>query len=90
MIESIEERTLRIGEYIAKTQATVRKAAKQCGVSKSTIHKDMHLRLPKQNPELAEIVAAILLKNRAERHIRGGIATREKYQAKTISQSSNV
>ncbi len=75
----IEERVLNIAEYIAKENATVRQAAKKFGVSKSTVHKDMTARLPQINMSLSKEVREILEVNKQERHIRGGIATREKY-----------
>lgn len=74
-----EERAIRAGEYIIEKGATVRAAAKEFGVSKSTIHKDVSERLMGINPELCREVRAVLEKNKSERHIRGGIATREKY-----------
>lgn len=66
-------------QYIMQTGATVRACAEKFGVSKTTIHKDMRERLPDIDSALAERVDEVLLKNRAERHIRGGQATREKY-----------
>lgn len=79
MREYIEERALRIGEYIIESNATVREAAKHFGVSKSTVHKDVSERLNYINPVLAGEVRKILDVNKAERHIRGGMATKEKY-----------
>lgn len=81
MKEYIEERALEIAEYIVKEKATVRQAAGVFGVSKSTVHKDVTERLPKINPLVASMVKKILEKNKAERHIRGGKATKMKYQA---------
>lgn len=78
--ETIEERTVSIAKYIIDTKCTVRDAAKKFGISKSTVHKDVTERLVKFNPGLAGEAKAILLKNKKERHIRGGIATREKYK----------
>ncbi len=78
--ETIEERTVSIARYIIDTECTVRDAAKKFGISKSTVHKDVTERLIKFNPGLAKEAKAILLKNKKERHIRGGIATREKYK----------
>jgi putative DeoR family transcriptional regulator (stage III sporulation protein D) len=75
----IEERAVEIAEYIVETKATVRHAAKKFGVSKSTVHKDVSERLVGLNPELAREVRKVLEVNKAERHIRGGLATREKY-----------
>lgn len=76
---TIEERTLVIANYIIDTKCTVREAAKRFGISKSTVHKDVTERLPKINRALAEKTHAVLMENKQERHIRGGIATREKY-----------
>jgi len=75
----IEERAMDIAKYIITEQATVRQTAKVFGVSKSTVHKDVTERLPKINPLVANQVKNILDKNKAERHIRGGKATRMKY-----------
>lgn len=79
MREYIEERVLQIGEYIIKSNATVRQAAKEFGVSKSTVHKDVTERLEAINAPLAAEVKKVLDVNKAERHLRGGEATREKY-----------
>jgi putative DeoR family transcriptional regulator (stage III sporulation protein D) len=76
----IRRRVLEISEYICTNKATVRQAAQVFSVSKSTVHKDMTERLPSINKELARKVKRILDKNKAERHIRGGEATRRKYQ----------
>ena len=75
----IEERAVAIAEYIVKNKATVRQAAGQFGVSKSTVHKDVTDRLSEINPGLAGEARKILDVNKEERHIRGGLATREKY-----------
>lgn len=75
----MRERVLEIASYIIETKATVRQAAKIFGVSKSTVHKDMTERLPEINPEKAQLVKKVLEFNKAERHIRGGRATRRKY-----------
>lgn len=80
--QDIEERTLRTGEWVAEHRATVRAAAKEFGVSKSTVHKDLHDRLPRLNRTLYLQVKAVLDENRAERHLRGGQATRLKYKGK--------
>lgn len=80
MKDYIEERALEIAEYIVKEKATVRQAAGVFGVSKSTVHKDVTERLPKINPLVATMVKNILDKNKAERHIRGGKATKMKYK----------
>ncbi|NLH96489.1 MAG: sporulation transcriptional regulator SpoIIID [Clostridiaceae bacterium] len=80
----IEERAIELANYIIDKKTTVRAAAKKFGISKSTVHKDVTERLMKISPELAEKVRVILEENKAERHIRGGEATRAKYQeAKT-------
>ena len=82
MQSSLEERAVRLAEYIIENNATVRAAAKRFGVSKSTVHKDITQRLEKQAPALWAEVKTVLEKNKAERHIRGGIATRIKYKGK--------
>ena len=76
----VEERAVELGEYIIENKATVRKAAKKFGVSKSTVHKDITSRLPALNHSLYVEVKKILDQNKQERHIRGGLATREKYR----------
>jgi putative DeoR family transcriptional regulator (stage III sporulation protein D) len=75
----IEERAIAVGRYIIKSHSTVREAAKRFGISKSTVHKDVKDRLAKINPTLAKDVSKILEINKAERHIRGGMATKQKY-----------
>lgn len=80
MKDYIEERVLEVAQYIIDSKATIRKTAKVFGVSKSTIHKDMTERLPKINPGIAEEAKNILDLNKAERHIRGGKATKLKYK----------
>lgn len=72
-------RAVRLGEYIIETGATVRQAAKVFGISKSTVHKDVTERLHEIDAGLHDDVALVLARNKAERHIRGGAATREKY-----------
>ena len=79
---SIEERANTIAHYIINSKDTVRGAAKKFGVSKSTVHKDVSERLCKINPGLASEVRKILDENKAERHIRGGMATKLKYSLK--------
>ncbi len=76
---SIEERVVKIAHYIIETKETVRSTAKTFGVSKSTVHKDVSERLIKINPNLAKLVREVLNENKAERHIRGGMATKMKY-----------
>jgi putative DeoR family transcriptional regulator (stage III sporulation protein D) len=78
--EYIQKRVLEICNYILETQATVRQAAQVFQVSKSTVHKDMTERLPSLNKQLARQVKVILEYNKAERHLRGGEATRRKYK----------
>ncbi len=77
----IENRVLEVAAYIIDTGATVRKAAGEFGVSKSTVHKDMTQRLKHINRSMANEVAAVLETNKEERHIRGGYATYLKYHA---------
>ena len=76
---SIEERATELAHYIIDSKDTVRGAAKKFGISKSTVHKDVSERLTKINPSLAHEVRKILDENKAERHIRGGMATKLKY-----------
>ncbi|MCD8103481.1 MAG: sporulation transcriptional regulator SpoIIID [Lachnospiraceae bacterium] len=80
MKDYIEERVLTIAVYIVENSATVRDAAKKFQVSKSTVHKDMVDRLQQINPSLCQDVRKVLDVNKQERHIRGGMATREKYR----------
>ncbi|WP_418791120.1 sporulation transcriptional regulator SpoIIID [Phosphitispora sp. TUW77] len=80
MQEYIRKRVLDISSYILESKATVRQAAAVFGVSKSTVHKDMTERLPGINKKLALKIKGILEFNKAERHLRGGEATRRKYQ----------
>lgn len=82
MRDYIEERAIRIAEYIIESNATVRQAAKAFGVSKSTVHKDVTDRLAQINPALAKRARQVLDVNKSERHIRGGMATKEKYAHK--------
>jgi putative DeoR family transcriptional regulator (stage III sporulation protein D) len=76
----VKDRAVELGEYITENKATVRTAAKKFGVSKSTVHKDVAERLKYLNPQLYKKVKLVLEKNKAERHIRGGMATRRKYK----------
>ena len=80
MKNKIDDRCIQLGEHIAKNSATVRSTARKFGVSKSTVHKDVSVRLKKLNPSLYKKVQKILEINKKERHIRGGIATRKKYK----------
>lgn len=75
----IEERAMEIARYIIEHNATVRQTAKEFGISKSTVHKDVTERLLQINPALAKQARQVLDVNKQERHIRGGMATREKY-----------
>ena len=84
MKKYIEERAIEIANYIIDNNATVRQAAKQFGVSKSTVHKDVSERLEGINGSLAAEVRKILNVNKEERHIRGGLATKEKYMGKQM------
>lgn len=77
--QAISSRVIREAEIIAATGATVRETARLLGVSKSTVHKDMETRLPRLSPPLAKEVAAVFARNKAERHLRGGEATRRRY-----------
>ena len=79
MKEYIEERAVELASYIVENNATVRQTAKRFGVSKSTVHKDVTERLPQFNISLAHSARKVLDVNKSERHIRGGLATKEKY-----------
>jgi putative DeoR family transcriptional regulator (stage III sporulation protein D) len=76
---------VKLGRYIAESKSTVRGAAKKFGVSKSTVHSDVTVRLRKIDPSLFSEVRKVLDVNKEERHIRGGIATREKYRRETVA-----
>jgi putative DeoR family transcriptional regulator (stage III sporulation protein D) len=80
MQEYIQRRVLEVSTYILETKATVRRAATVFEVSKSTIHKDLTERLPALDKKLARQVRVVLELNKAERHLRGGEATRKKYK----------
>ncbi len=82
MREYLPDRAVILGEYILDTGATVRAAAKVFKISKSTVHKDVTERLYYNNPQLYREVKAVLEKNKQERHIRGGMATKLKYKGK--------
>ena len=77
----IDDRATRLGEYIVENKATVRRAAKQFGVSKRTVHKDVSQRLKYLDSSLYRDVKNVLAVNKAQRHIRGGLATKKKYQS---------
>lgn len=80
MYETIEERTRELAAFVLETGSTVRAAAEKFGVSKSTVHKDLSERLERFDRVLWLRVRAVLELNKAERHIRGGLATRKKYR----------
>ncbi|MBM7571302.1 sporulation transcriptional regulator SpoIIID [Aquibacillus albus] len=88
MHDYIKERTIKIGKYIVETKKTVRVIAKEFGVSKSTVHKDLTERLPDINPELANEVKLVLDHHKAIRHLRGGEATKLKYRLNTSTETS--
>ena len=75
----IEERAIEVANFIINSNATVRETARRFGISKSTVHKDVTERLMKINPKLATRARRVLEVNKSERHIRGGLATKEKY-----------
>lgn len=79
MKNTVEHRAVELAEYIVENNATVRSAAKKFGISKSTVHMDITKRLKQANPPLYSSVRKVLDINKAERHIRGGLATKEKY-----------
>jgi len=87
----VEERAVELAEYMIESGATVRKAAKKFGISKSTVHKDVSERLKYIDPQLHKQVKDVLEVNKAQRHIRGGLATRKKYQDahEAIRQAKN-
>lgn len=89
MNENAWDRSVRLAEYIIEQHSTVRATAKKFGVSKSTVHKDLTERLKKVNPQLYQQVRKILDINKQERHIRGGLATRQKYQSRRQPQSAD-
>ncbi len=88
MKEKVEERAVILGEYIIENKATVRKAAQKFGVSKSTVHKDVSERLKYINIQLYKDVKNILETNKSQRHIRGGLATKQKYSHRCIKTES--
>ena len=90
MYAYIEERVMNVAEYIVEHEATVRAAASKFGISKSTVHHDMQVRLKGIDADMAERVRAILDKNKSERHIRGGMATYIKYKGKTSARNSKA
>ncbi len=84
----VEERAAMLGEYIIENKATVRKTAKKFGISKSTVHKDVSQRLKTLNPAMYREVRQVLDMNKRERHIRGGMATKNKYLKKQAEISA--
>lgn len=90
MHDYIKERTIKIGKYIVETRKTVRVIAKEFGVSKSTVHKDLTERLPVINPELANEVTKILDYHKSVRHLRGGEATRLKYKKNEMKDKESI
>ncbi len=85
MYSDYEERAVMLGRYIRDSKSTVRAAAKKFGISKSTVHTDVTVRLRRIDPELFYEVRKVLDINKEERHIRGGIATREKYKREAVT-----
>ena len=85
-----EERIIRLAVYILEHKATVRSAAKAFSVSKSTVHKDVSERLRRVDPSLYHAVRKVLDVNKSERHIRGGIATREKYRLQAQNSTREI
>ena len=81
MTDAVDIRAVELGEYIVKNRATVRSAAKAFSVSKSTVHMDVTKRLKNIEPDLYADVRKVLEINKAQRHIRGGLATKEKYKS---------
>lgn len=90
MHDYIRERTIKIGRYIVETRKTVRMIAKEFGVSKSTVHKDLTERLPEINQELAKEVKKILEYHKSVRHLRGGEATKVKYQKSAAKNKKSI
>lgn len=90
MKDYIRSRVLETADYILRSHATVRDAADRFHVSKSTVHKDVTERLLEVNPALAQRIQQVLQKNKAERHIRGGLATRLKYRSSGRSSSRSL
>ena len=82
MERSLDDRAYELAVYMLEHDATVRAAAAKFGVSKSTVHKDLTERLHRRAPALHAAVRALLDRNKAERHIRGGMATKRKYEAR--------
>ena len=87
MKEHIEERTVELAKYIIENKCTVREAAKKFGISKSTVHKDITERLSQINPSLAVLAKEIMLDHKQTRHIRGGMATKLKYEREKTTKA---
>ena len=85
-INTLDERCLLLANELVDKDLTVRAVAKKFGISKSTVHKDLTSRLPGLNPSLYQKVKKVLETNKDERHIRGGIATKKKYQKNFLGQ----
>ncbi len=90
MTDIEKERSVALGEYMLIHKTTVRATAKEFGISKSTVHKDLTDRLPKASPELYKQVKQLLEQNKRERHIRGGLATKHKYEEKYKNKSVKI
>lgn len=90
MDEELRRRCLAIADYMLTRRATVRQAATAFGISKSSVHKDMDERLPQINPALGRQVRQLLRYNRQVRHLRGGAATRRRYQARRAGLQSGA
>ncbi len=84
MFNDYDERAVELGKYITQSKSTVRAAAKKFGISKSTVHSDITTKLKRIDPTLYGEVRKVLDINKEERHIRGGIATREKYKREAV------
>lgn len=85
MFNDYDERAIELGRYITENKSTVRAAAKKFGISKSTVHSDITTKLKRIDPALYSKVRKVLDINKEERHIRGGIATREKYKREAVA-----
>jgi len=88
-MQELDDRAVQLGTYILEHEATVRSAAQAFGISKSTVHKDVSVRLPMLRSGLYEQVRSILEKNKQERHIRGGLATKRKYEIRRRVRSKD-
>ena len=88
MFNDYDERAVELGRYITESKSTVRAAAKKFGISKSTVHSDITTKLKRIDPVLYGEVRKVLDVNKEERHIRGGIATREKYKREAVRVKS--